>query len=139
MPITFKRDKKQEPNIIDKDGTKFYFKINEAVRKRVRLNMVLMGERDFGAMIMELFRVSLIGWENLYDENKAIIEFSIPVRDSIVCESDIFNDDDVLNIFNLGAPDSKKSKEKDGGEKDDSTLKKHSRKPSSTAGDLKDA
>lgn len=110
MPVVFK---KQEPQkiTIEKDGTKFFFEVNEARRRQARINMFLDKEHDMGKMTVDFFKTTLVGWQNLIDEDKKEMPFSIAVRDALVEETKIFSDDDVFEVvFGEDTPKKKKPK-----------------------------
>ncbi len=131
MPVVFK-EVKPEDITIEKDGTKFIFRIDEGKRKSARLNFMLDPERDIGKIMLDHFRKALIGWENLVNEDGDQVPFSIAVRDTLVNGMEVFGEDDLLNILN---PDSKKKME----QSLKSTSANVSEKPSSCSGARKNA
>jgi hypothetical protein len=104
MPVVFK-DVKPEKITIEKDGTLFYFQIDEGKRKSARLNFLIDPERDIGKIMIDHFRKALTGWDNLLNEDNDPVPFSIAVRDTLVNCMEVFNEEDVLGVLN---PDSKK-------------------------------
>lgn len=98
MPVIFKSDKR-DPLIIDKDGTLFYFDLPEGIRRQVRINMYATGDKSDGTIIAEAFRRSLYQWDNLVNEAGEPIPFSLPVRDAVCNDTEIFTDDDVLKFY----------------------------------------
>jgi len=98
MPITFKCEK-QKPFTIERDGTVFYFDLDDAVMKRVKLNATLSREYDYGALMVSLFRFALIGWDNLLDEKGNEIAFTSGIRDALVLKSDVFDENDIIEFM----------------------------------------
>jgi len=104
MPITFKCEK-QKPFTIERDGTVFYFDLDEGVTKRVHLNATISRENDYGALIVSLFRFALIGWDNLLDEKGNEIAFSVGIRDALILKNDeIFVEKDIFNFMDHFLP-----------------------------------
>jgi hypothetical protein len=132
MPVVFK-DVKPEKITIEKDGTLFYFQIDEGKRKSARLNFLIDPERDIGKIMIDHFRKALTGWDNLLNEDNDPVPFSIAVRDTLVNCMEVFNEEDVLGVLN---PDSKK---KTSTENQTSTSESASVKQSSCTGSRKGA
>lgn len=98
MPITFKCEKK-DPFIIEREGTVFYFDLDEATITQAKITATLTGDRDPGVLMHSLFRRSLYKWDNLKDENGKDIACTMGMRDAVVCKSEIFDETDVLDFM----------------------------------------
>lgn len=96
MPIVFTSET-EAPIIIEKSGTEFIFRPSIAVMRRARTNLFVKGESDYGAIFEEIFRLSLVGWNNLISESGEQVPFSAAVRDKIVT-TDIFDTGDIMKI-----------------------------------------
>ena len=110
MPITFKSEV-IKPITIDKEGTKFHFRINASVRRQANISSMLMGG-DNVVFVENMFRKSLIGWDNLIDEKGNQVAFSITVRDLILDEMEIFDLDDIIEVFGIKLDSDKNIKKK---------------------------
>ncbi len=122
MPIKFK-SKEVEPIKIEKEGTTFIFMPNESIRRQCSLNTLAKGMMEWGDICSAIFRESLVGWENLKDENDEDVPFSRPVRDALLDDMEIFTDSDVITVCVPKDPEGEQSQKKS-----PSTKKKQSRK-----------
>ena len=116
-------NEKTEPVIIEKDGTKFFFNYNDGVKKQAVINAAARRDESVGGEMLDRFRLSLAGWENLKDGSDNDIRFSVPIRDALVTETETFNIMDILDIVGE-KPDTEGEKS----QKKPSTSKKPSRK-----------
>ena len=107
MAITFKENAPTR-HTIDKDGTLFHFEINAAKRKRARIQQALTKEGNVAEMMLDLFRTALVDWNNLLDEDGKEIPFSIAVRDGLIENTDVFDENDVFDVVtNAWTPEAK--------------------------------
>ena len=130
MPVVF-RDVEPEKITIEKDGTKFFFEVNEGSRKSMQLNFNADPEKDIGKAMLYRFRKCLKGWDTLVDDTGKEIPFSVAVRDALVNGMEVFDETDIYEVL---IPDLKKKTET---MSQKSISESASEKPSSCAGDLK--
>lgn len=110
MPVIFKNEKK-EPLIIEKgfgndnNPTRFFFMLSPAVSRQSEIEVEISRENTIDKVIETKFRKSLIGWENLVDQDGKEVAFSIEARDFLIKEAkdengdSLFNTGDILKVI----------------------------------------
>jgi len=138
MAIVFQSESKK-PVIITKAGddpkkpTLFYFKVTDGIRRQVALNSLITGS-NFGTKMAELFCMSLYRWDNLIDSKGKQIPFNAALRDVLVNETDVFTEDDVVEVLDFYGYLVKTKPEVEKKTQDKSTSTKVSKKQSDSDG-----
>ncbi len=138
MAITF-RDQKPERITIAKAGdggepTRFFFEPTKSVCMRAKYNIMADGEGfRFGNLLLEVFRLALVGWENMQDADGKAVPFSVSVRDSLLDVPGLFTEDDVAEVWK-GAKGTEGEQSRPPQEPNPGTSMPDSGKPSSGTG-----
>lgn len=132
MPVVFK---KRTPDriVIEKNDdansepTRFFFEVSPGKTRKAKTELLLDVDHSVSNMTETLFKDSLVGWENLQDENGEQIPFSPSVRDALINSMEVFDENDVFKVFFGGIPPVDELKKKQEKAKD-STSKSRFRK-----------